>query len=68
MAAAGHVGVRELIDQHDLRPARHDGVEVHLVEPLPLYSMRRRGMTSRPASSASVSLRPCVATTPTTTS
>ena len=32
MAAAGRVGVGELVDQRDLRPARQDGVDVHLVE------------------------------------
>ena len=36
MAAAGRVGVRELVDQHDLRPAGEDGVEVHLLERLAL--------------------------------
>jgi len=34
MAAAFDVGVGELIDEHDLRPARNDGVEVHLFERL----------------------------------
>ena len=34
MPAARRVGVGELVDQHDLRPARDDGVEVHLLEPL----------------------------------
>ena len=34
MAAAGRVGMGELVDQHDLRAARDDGVEVHLLEPL----------------------------------
>ena len=34
MAAALRVGVRKLVDQHDLRPAGDDGVEVHLLEPL----------------------------------
>ena len=32
VAAAGRVGVGELVDQHDLRTARDDGVEVHLLE------------------------------------
>ena len=32
VAAAGRVGVGELVDQRDLRPARDEGVEVHLVE------------------------------------
>jgi len=34
MAAAFGVGVRQLVDQRDLRPPRDDGVEVHFVEPL----------------------------------
>ena len=34
MPAAGRIGVRELVDQHDLRLARDDGVEIHLLEPL----------------------------------
>ena len=34
MAAAGRVGMGELVDQHDLRAAGDDGVEVHLLEPL----------------------------------
>ena len=32
MAAAFDVGVGEFVDQHDLRPPRDDGVEVHLLE------------------------------------
>ena len=32
MAAAGGVGVGELVDQHQRRPALQDGVEVHLLE------------------------------------
>ena len=32
VAAAGHVGVRELVDDRDLRLAREDGVEVHLLD------------------------------------
>jgi hypothetical protein len=35
MAAAFGVGVRQLIDQHDLRPPRDDGVKVHFFERLP---------------------------------
>ena len=34
MAAARRVGVRELVDQHDLRPAGDDRIEVHLLQPL----------------------------------
>ena len=36
MAAAFDVGMRELVDQNDLRPAGDDGVEIHLLEPLAL--------------------------------
>jgi len=32
MAAALDVGVRELVDEHDLRSAGEDGVEVHFLE------------------------------------
>ena len=32
VAAAGHVGVRHLVDDRDLRLARQDGVEVHLLD------------------------------------
>ena len=35
MAAAGRVGVGELVDQRDLRAAGDHGVEIHLLEPLP---------------------------------
>jgi hypothetical protein len=34
MAAAGCVGVGELVDQRDLRMAGDEGVEVHLLERL----------------------------------
>ena len=34
MPAAGRIGMRQLIHQHDLRLAREDGVEIHLVEPV----------------------------------
>ena len=36
MAAAGRVGMGQLVDQHNLRTPRNDGVEVHFLEPLPL--------------------------------
>ena len=36
MTAARRVGVGEFIDQHDLRPARDDRIEIHLLEPLAL--------------------------------
>ena len=32
VAGAGHVGVRELVDEHDLGPAREHRVDVHLLE------------------------------------
>ena len=35
MAAARRIGVGEFVDQNDLRPAGQDGVDIHLVEPLP---------------------------------
>ncbi len=35
VAAAFGVGMRKLVDQHDLRPAGDDGIEIHLVERLP---------------------------------
>ena len=34
MPTAGRIGVGEFVDQHDLRFARDDGVDVHLLEPL----------------------------------
>src|SRR5262249_48979131 len=34
MAAAGRIGVSELVDQDDLRVADDDGVEIHLIERL----------------------------------
>ena len=35
MAAAWRVGMGKLVDQHDLRVAGDNGVEIHLLEPLP---------------------------------
>src|SRR5215468_6813849 len=35
MAAAGRIGVSELVDQDDLRTPGDDGVEIHLIERLP---------------------------------
>ncbi len=69
VAAAGDVGVRQFVDQHDLRlalqkarrcPSRRNSG--------PRYYTCWRGTISRPRNSASVSARPCVSTTPTTTS
>ena len=36
MTATGRIGVGEFVDQHDLRAAGDDGVEVHFLEPLAL--------------------------------
>ena len=36
MPAARRIGVGKLVDQHQLRPAGEDGVEVHLFEPVTL--------------------------------
>ena len=66
VAAAGRVGVRQLVDQHELGPAREDCVEVHLLEHTALIVGLRRGTISSPATSASVSVRPWVSTMPTT--
>ena len=65
---AGDVGVRQLVDQHDLGPAGEHGVDVELLERRPAVGHGRRGSTSRPSSSAAVCGRPCVSTKPTTTS
>ena len=32
VAAPGRVGVGELIDEHELRPTRQHGIEIHLLE------------------------------------
>ena len=68
MPAARRVGVRQFIDQRQLWASCQQGVEIHLLQHAPLYSTRCRGITSMPSSSASVSFRPWVSTTPTTTS
>ena len=36
MTTAGRVGMGELVHQRDLRVTGDDGVEIHLLEPLPL--------------------------------
>jgi hypothetical protein len=66
--APGRVRVRQLVYQDELRPAHEDGVEVHLLEHLPAVLDPPPREDLQPSSSASVSLRPCVSTTPTTTS
>ena len=70
MARAGRVGVRQLVDQHQRRacaPARASRSN----SLQRAAAVRRRSCAaacSRPASSAAVSLRPWVSTTPTSTS
>ena len=54
-AGSGHIGVGKLVDEREPRLAGDDGVEVHLLEHRPRYENDCRGMTWRPASSASVS-------------
>lgn len=68
MAAALCIGVGEFVDQHEIRPAGEDAVEVHFLERPALVADFDAGMISKPATSASVSLRPWVSTTPMTTS
>ena len=69
VAGAGHVGVRQLVDEGDLRAAGQDGVDVHLGEG------RRRGRSASGGAPppgrracAAVCSRPWVSTKPTTTS
>ena len=68
VARSGDVGVRELVDEDQRRacaPARRRGRTPRSV---PAAGIDLRGRISRPCSSAAVSARPCVSTTPTTTS
>ena len=46
-ATSGNVGVRELVDEHDLRAARDDRVDVELLEDRVAIRSIRRGTTSR---------------------
>ena len=65
----GHVGVGELVDEHEVGPAAQDGVDVHLVERAAAVLDRApRGTTSRSPICSAVRGRPCVSTKPTTTS
>ena len=68
MARSVDVGVRELVDQDQRRTTLERGIEVELGElrALILDFLARQDVDAR--SSASVSLRPWVSTTPTTTS
>ena len=56
---AGHVGVRQLVDQRDLRAPGEHRVEVHLGELGTPVGHLRRGTTSSPSSIAVVSGRSC---------
>ena len=69
MAAAGCVGMGKFVDQRDFRVARDQRVEVHLLDGLVVVlDPPARQTPQGRASSASVSARPWVSTTPTTTS
>jgi hypothetical protein len=68
MARAGDVGMGQFVHQDQRRTARQCAVEIELPEHLVAIGNRNLGSRSRPASRASVSLRPCVSTTPMTTS
>jgi hypothetical protein len=69
MAAAGRVGMGELVDEDERGAPRQDRIEVHLVEGAALVvDERGAGRSRSPSSSACVSLRPWVSTTPITTS
>ena len=68
MAAARRVGVRELVDEHDGGRRASIASRSISLSVWPRYSIAWRGMTSSPSSSVSVSARPWVSTTPTTTS
>ena len=66
--AALHVGVRQFVDQSDLRLARQDRVHVHLLEGRAPVLELPPGTASTRAASSAMALRPCVSTTPTMTS
>ena len=68
VAGPGHVRVRQLVDQRDLRAAGQDRVDVHLLERRPAVLDPAAGTTSRSPSCAAVFTRPWVSTKPTTTS
>ena len=42
VSAAGSIGMRQLIDQNEARPAGEDGVDVHLLEMMTLVVDRVR--------------------------
>jgi hypothetical protein len=53
-----HVGVRDFIDDHNLRFARNHRINVQLRQRDAAVGKERRGTASRPASSAAVSALP----------
>ena len=49
VARAGHVGVRELVDERDLRPPGEHGIDVRLLElPVPVAELSARDEFERP--------------------
>ena len=68
MPAAIRVGMGKFVDENDLRPPGNDGVDIHFLKPLALVFDTPARDDLEASSRASVSLRPCVSTTPTTTS
>ena len=68
MPAARDVGMRQLVDQDQVRSPFQRGVDIELVEDAVDVDGRLTWDDLEPSSRASVSLRPCVSTTPTTTS
>ncbi len=68
VARAGGVGVGQLVDQEHRRLAGEGGVEVELAQRDAAVLDAARRQDLQPSSSASVSVRPWVSTTPTTTS
>ncbi len=55
--ASGSVGVRKLVDEHDLRPAGQRGVEIELLERDAAMRDLFDGTRSRPSARAMVSER-----------
>ena len=69
VARAGRVGVREFVDQEQRRAARERGVEIEFAQrAAAVLDFPAAAALRGPRSSAAVSLRPWVSTTPTTTS
>ena len=68
VAGAGHVRVRQLVDERDLGARASNASRSISSKFWPRYSMTLRETTSRSRSCAPVSARPWVSTNPTTTS